>query len=75
MQSHFHPTVKHFVASLLKRTKIAYPGDPLEDFQVLILIYWVFRQAFSTGKAANKVAEAVTITTHTGHVSPLKERV
>ncbi|KAJ1475821.1 hypothetical protein T484DRAFT_1827012 [Baffinella frigidus] len=35
--SHFHPTVKHFVASLLTRTKIAYPGDPLEDFQASLL--------------------------------------
>ena len=38
----FVAILKYFVASLLKRTKIAYPGEPLEDFQVLVLINWFF---------------------------------
>jgi ribosome biogenesis protein MAK21 len=35
LQAHFHPTIRHFTAQLLKRARITYPGDPLEDFTAM----------------------------------------
>ena len=33
LAGHFHPSVRVFVASVLKGERIDYPGDPQEDFQ------------------------------------------
>ena len=41
LQLHFHPSVKHFASSLLSseaRHRIAYAGDPLQDFSIMAFL-------------------------------------